>query len=78
MLRLHALANRLEGGDIMKSLKRIQRLFLSVESLEERAKSIPIKIIRNKIKTELDKYVGRGCNKRTRIGVEQFSKGTEL
>ena len=78
VLRCHMLTNRLEGNDIMKSVKRMQTLFLSIESLKERAQAIPVKIIRNKINTELDKYVGRGRNKRSEIGVEQLNKGTVL
>ena len=49
----------------MSSTKEIQRMFLSIQSLEERARMMPTKLIRDKIKTEYDKYIGRGRRKRT-------------
>ena len=36
-----------------------------------------VKVIRNKIKTEFDKYIGRGRNKRVQFDDKQLSKGNE-
>ena len=42
----------------MSSAKEMQRMFLSIQSLdEERARMMPTKLIRDKIKTEYDKYL---------------------
>ena len=59
----------------MECAEKMQKLFTSIESLQERVTSITIKVIRNKIKTEFDKYIGRGRNKRVQFDDEQLSKG---
>ena len=77
MMRCHVLTSRLEGGDSMECAEKMQKLFTSIESLQERATSITVKVIRNKIKTEFDKYIGRGRNKRVQFDDKQLSKGNE-
>ena len=69
------LVSRLDGDDSMKCVKRIQKFFTSIESLEERATSMRVRDIRNKIKAEFDKYIGRGRNKRLEIDERQLVKG---
>ena len=58
----------------MSSAKQMQRMFMSVESLSSRARLMEVKKVRDKIKTEFDKYIGRGRRTRTKVDLEQLNK----
>lgn len=69
VIRCHVIAMKLKDHE-MSAAEEMQRMFLSIQSLEERARTMPTKLIRDKIKTEYDKYIGRGRRKRTTPDVE--------
>ena len=61
-------------GDIMSTAKQMQRMFMSVECLASRARVMKAEQVRVKIKTEFDKYIGRGRRTRTKYDHEQLNK----
>ena len=73
-MRCNLIATRISVNDMIGTQK-MQRLFLSITDLAERARTLTTTKIRSKIKTEIDKYLGRGRGKRTTADEELLAKG---
>lgn len=58
----------------MSSAKQMQRMFVSVASLASRALVMKAEQVRDKIKSEFDKYIGRGRRTRTKSDHAQLNK----